>query len=122
MPDCKDSCPVLPRVEALEEANRRHADTHQRIFDKIDTINRETGAQEEMLTAMDSKIDRMLDWQDDNRGRIEKIDTLVDISARVSALEAKPGKRWDGLVDNLIWAMAGAVLAWVVSGMPGLGT
>ena len=45
----------------------------------------------------------------------KSIDTM---SGKVGALEAKPGKRWDGLVDKLLSVAAGAVLAWVAAGAP----
>ena len=45
----------------------------------------------------------------------KSIDTM---SGKVGALEAKPGKRWDGLVDKLRCVAAGAVLAWVAAGAP----
>lgn len=45
------------------------------------------------------------------------VDSLSD---KVDAIEAKPAKRWDGLVDKLLFAVAGAVLAWLVQGGPGL--
>lgn len=47
----------------------------------------------------------------------DNVDTL---SGKVDAMEAKPGKRWDGLVDKLIFAAAGAFIAWALSGAPGV--
>ena len=47
----------------------------------------------------------------------ENVDTLT---GKVDALEEKPGKRWDGLVDKLLFAVAGAFLAWVLTGAPGV--
>ena len=47
----------------------------------------------------------------------ENVDSLSD---KVDALEAKPAKRWDGLVDKLLYTVAGAVLAWIIQGGPGL--
>lgn len=47
----------------------------------------------------------------------ENVDTLT---GKVDALEEKPGKRWDGLVDKLLFAVAGAFLAWVLMGAPGV--
>ena len=41
-----------------------------------------------------------------------------EIKADVKALTDKPGKRWETLTDRLICAAAGAVLAWVMAGMP----
>lgn len=45
------------------------------------------------------------------------VDKLV---SKVDAIEAKPAKRWEGLVDKLLFAVAGAVLAWLAQGGPGL--
>jgi len=43
-------------------------------------------------------------------------DTLERLNDKVSALEAKPAKRWDVLVDKLLCAATGAVLAWMMGG------
>ena len=43
-----------------------------------------------------------------------------EIKGDVKSLMSIPGKRWDGLVDKLLFAVAGAVLAWIVAGGPGL--
>ena len=53
----------------------------------------------------------MLDGMDD------KLDALTETA---QALADKPAKRWDGLVDKLIYAAALAVVAWLSAGMPGL--
>ena len=47
----------------------------------------------------------------------ESVDRLEH---KVDTLESKPGKRGDGLVDKILFAVAGAFIAWVVSGAPGL--
>lgn len=45
----------------------------------------------------------------------DKVDTIDD---KVSTLEGKSGRRWDSLVDKLVCAAAGAVLAWLAAGGP----
>ena len=47
----------------------------------------------------------------------ESVDRL---ERKVDTLEAKPGKRGDSLVDKLLFTVAGAFLAWVAAGMPGM--
>ena len=47
----------------------------------------------------------------------ESVDRLEH---KVDTLESNPGKRWDGLVDKILFAVAGAFIAWMVSGAPGL--
>lgn len=46
----------------------------------------------------------------------DKVNTIDD---KVSTMEGKSAKRWDSLVDKLIYAAAGAVLAWIAAGAPG---
>lgn len=47
-------------------------------------------------------------------------DDIGEIKADVKALTGASGKRWDALVDKLLFAAAGAVIAWIVAGMPGM--
>jgi hypothetical protein len=48
--------------------------------------------------------------------REENVENDVkEIKADVKSLTSKPGQRWDSLVDKIIWAVAGAVLAYVLS-------
>ena len=44
---------------------------------------------------------------------------VKEIKADVKALTEKPAKRWDSLVDKLLFAVAGAVLAWLAAGALG---
>ena len=48
----------------------------------------------------------------------KSMDSMVN---KVDALETQPGKRWDSLVDKALWLVAGAFLAWLLSGMTGVG-
>lgn len=101
--DPKD-CPVSARVDALEREFDRYrggsSDTHRQMFNRI-------GALEQNRAALDGKLD----------GINEKLDGLTETA---KALADKPAKRWDGLVDKLIYAAALAVVAWIAAGMPGL--
>lgn len=45
---------------------------------------------------------------------------VKEIKADVKALTDKPAKRWDGLMDKLIYAAVGAFLAWLMAGGPGV--
>lgn len=37
------------------------------------------------------------------------------LDGKVDALEMKPAKRWDGLVEKLVWGIVGAVLAFLLA-------
>ena len=93
---------------------------------------------ERRLTDVDAKADR-------NEGRIKKLEeshealnqlaTAVAVMAekqdtlnthveklteKVDSIESKPAERWDKLISTIIGALAGAFIAWLVSGAPGL--
>lgn len=97
-------CPVSAKVDALKDEFDRYrgnsSETHKQMFDRI-------GALEQNRAALTEKLD----------GIDEKLDKLTEAA---STLAGKSGKRWDGLVDKLIYAAALAVVAWIAAGMPGL--
>ena len=41
--------------------------------------------------------------------------SVTTLTGEVEDMKEKPAKRWDGLVDKIIWAVAGAVLAFLLS-------
>ena len=45
-------------------------------------------------------------------------ESVERLEQKVDTLEAKPGRRWEGLVDKALFAAAGAILAWMAAGMP----
>ena len=99
-----NDCPVSARVEALKDEFDRYrgssSETHRQMFGRI-------GALEQGGAALRAKLDSIE----------EKLDEL---NAAVKVLADKPAKRWDGLVDKLVYAAALAVMAWIAAGMPGL--
>ena len=38
-----------------------------------------------------------------------------DLKKDVEELKAKPGKRWDGIVEKAIWAVVAAVIAFLLA-------
>jgi hypothetical protein len=48
--------------------------------------------------------------------QMKTMNTSVSALAdEVEELREKPGKRWDGLVDKIIWAVAAALLSFVIT-------
>lgn len=104
MADCNpNDCAVGVRVTALEKEFDRYrtnsSDTHRQMLDKIGSLEQDRSSLKTKLDDIDTKLD--------------------GLASTVSALAAKPGRRWDGLVDKLIYA---AALAWVAARASGLGT
>lgn len=99
-----NDCPVSARVNALKDEFDRYrgnsSETHKQMFERIGALEQNKAAISEKLDGMDTKLDGVADT--------------------VSTLAGRPGKRWDGLVDKLIYAAALAIVAWLSAGMPGL--
>ena len=45
---------------------------------------------------------------------VEMESDVKEIKADVKSLNAKPGKRWDSIVDKVIWAVLAAVIAFIL--------
>lgn len=90
----------LTDVESRCKSNTHRID---KLEESTEAINRLATSVEVMATKQDAMG--------------VSVDKLV---SKVDAMEAKPAKRWEGLVDKLLFAVAGAVLAWLVQGGPGL--
>lgn len=69
---------------------------------------------QEALNSIATSVAVMAEQQKNISKKVDDIDNKVD------AIESKPAKRWDGLVDKLIAVLAGAFLAWLVTGASGL--
>lgn len=106
MPDgCKpQDCPVNVRVDALKDEFNRYrsnaSETHRQMFERLGTLEETRAATGEKLDNIETKLDALTE--------------------AVSALSGKAGRRWDALVDKLIYAAALAAVALAAAGMPGL--
>lgn len=94
---------------------------------------------EKRLTAVEDLAKSNADQIEDVKKRQDNLDELVasvavfakeqehiqqdvkEIKADVKALTDKPAKRWEGLVDKVLLVLAGAFVAWLASGAPGVG-
>ena len=89
----------------VEVEQRSKSNTH-----RLDAVEKN----QEALNSIATSVAVMAEQQ---KNISDKVDT---IDAKVDALEAKPGKRWDGLVDKVLLVLAGAFAAWLAAGRPGL--
>ena len=95
------------RVELLEFSNKSHSETHKEIFDRLRKLEINDATQIEQYKSIIKEL----------AGLSLSINTLTE---KLSALESKPGKRWDAIVDKAIWAVLAAVIAFLLAKM-GLG-
>jgi len=68
----------------------------------------------EILHELAKSIAVMAEKQNTMGESVERLEHKVD------DLESKPAKRWDNLVEKVLCTAAGAFVAWVLSGAPGL--
>jgi len=89
-----NDCPVNTRVDSLEKEFDRYRDasskTHKEMFDRISDLEQSRAALEIRLEGMDTKLDRMVAWQE--------------------AQDDKPNRLLDKLKENSIWFVLAAVL------------
>ena len=68
----------------------------------------------EALHQLATSVAVMAEKQDTMNSNVEKLTEKVD------SIEGKPAERWDKLISTIIGALAGAFIAWLVSGAPGV--
>lgn len=68
----------------------------------------------EALRQLATSVAVMAEKQDTMNRNVEALTEKVD------SIEGKPAERWDKLISTIIGALAGAFIAWIASGMPGV--
>lgn len=95
-------CVCEAKVNGLQRELDRAHETHEKIFSRLSALER---------------TDERRGEQIDNL--VEKIENLTNqVAALVSQLadvQAKPGKRWDAIVDKAIWAVLAALIAFILA-------
>ena len=93
-------CYGLEKAKELEERinndTKRNTETHREMYERIRLLEIE---QAETKTQY---------------GHI--METLGAIKADVAELKSKPAKRWENVVDKVIFAVVGAGVAYILSG------
>ena len=87
-------------VKLAEADGRARSNTR-----RIEKLEQQTDA----LSKLASAIEVMAEQIKQMRGSIDSLDEKVE------TLESKPGKRWDGIVDKAIWAVAGGIIAFLLA-------
>lgn len=79
---------------------------------RIDNLEKD----HEALHSMAASLEVMANEQKHQTEAIAGVKEDVGrLESKVDVLENKPAKRWEGLVDKLIWGVAGAILAFVLA-------
>ena len=94
----------LVETEARSKSNTRRLDE---MDEKVDTLNRLATAVEVMATEQKHQTETMAEIKTD-------VNTL---GTKVDAIEKKPAKRWDGMVDKVLYGLVGAIVTAMGAGL-----
>jgi chromosome segregation ATPase len=86
------------RLTQVEQRSKSNTHRLEKLEESTEAINR-------LATSMEV----MLSKQEQVAETVEKLD------GKVTALEQKPAKRVDGLVDKIIWAVCAAVITFLLA-------
>ena len=93
------------RLTAVEE--RSKSNTHR--LDKLEESHA-------LLNRLATSMEVMAERQQHCNESVDTLGTTVKtLDGKVTALEQKPAKRWDGMVDKAIGAAVGAVIAYLLA-------
>lgn len=92
------------RLTAVEERAKSNSHRLDDLEDTTKAINRLATSME----VMTEKQTQMTEKQGQMADNVEKLDV------KVTALEGKPAKRWEAIVDKAIWAVLAAVIAFIL--------
>ena len=93
------------RITALEQREKSHGH-------RLDKLEQE----QEVIHSLAASLQVMAAEQKHQTEALQSVrEDVSRLDGKVDALEMKPARRWDGLVDKAVWAVAGAVLAFLLA-------
>lgn len=100
----------MPEVQELAIKLQETTDRSVRNEGRIKKLEGENTTLHELVTS----VAVMAKTLETMNGSLQSLDKKVD------EIEQKPAKRWDSLIGAVIGGLAGAFLAWLFSGAPGM--
>ena len=94
----------LAEVDARSKSNTHRLDE---VEGKVDTLQRLTTAVEVMATEQRHQTETMAEIKED----------VTALGTKVDAIEKKPAKRWDGMVDKVLYGLVGAIVTAMGAGL-----
>lgn len=104
--DCNGNnpCGMKTRIENLEEDSRRNQATHKEFYNRFEAMGERMARNDERYTQI---IQATSEIKQD----------VKETKSAIQAINEKPGKRWEGIVDKVIWAICAAVIAFLLAKM-----
>lgn len=97
--DPQRDCLGLQKANMLEkqitELRESARGTHKEMFDRIRELEKVEAARNEQYNNIMKKLDKLIAWQETEQD--------------------SPKKRWDSIVDKVIWAVLAAVITFILA-------
>lgn len=91
---------------------------HERRLTDVENRAKSNSRRLEKLESSTEAINRLATSMEVMAERQEQVaETVGKLDSKVTALEEKPAKRWDGLVDKIILTVAAALIGFVLAQM-----
>lgn len=92
-------------IEELAIKQQKTEDRSLRNEGRIEKLEEESGVLHKLATSVAVMAEQL-----------KSINTSMEtVKTEVEEIKDKPGKRWDNLVDKILWAVAGALLAYALA-------
>ena len=101
--NCEHEVEFAEKLAEVEQRSKSNTHRLDKLEESTTVLNRLATAVEVMATKQDTMGES-----------VDRLETKMD------SLEAKPAKRWEGLIDKILLVLAGAFVAWIASGAPGV--
>jgi uncharacterized protein HemX len=89
------------------------------LAEKVQELKTLTAMQENRIEKLESEYEAIHQLATSVAVMAKELETMnanIDsMNKKVDALEGKSGKRWDGIVDKVVWAVLAAVLAFFLA-------
>lgn len=123
--DPERDCPGLMKAREIEqdvnELRQQNASTHEKLYDRIRELEKQEGIlgvqYNNILEKLGTLTENMSDLKRDTKevltqlpSLIQRVEALEKLPDEIDELKAKPAKRWDGMVEKVIWTLVAAVI------------
>lgn len=89
---------------------------HERRLTQVEQRSKSNTHRLEKLEASTEAISRLATSMEVMASKQEQVaETVEKLDGKVTALEEKPAKRMDGLIDKIIWSICAAVISFVLA-------
>lgn len=104
MPDkCVESCADITRLEQqIKDLSEQNGADHKELRERLGEVEITNAVQNERYTTILKELTSLTNSHN-------------ELNRKLSELESKPAKRWDGLVEKAIWAVVAAVIAFLLA-------